>query len=257
MEKLSVFIITLNEERDIRRCLESVKWAEEIVVVDSKSRDRTGEIAKEFTDKVIIKEWMGYSQQKRFALQNCTGDWVLNIDADEIVTDELKQEIEMILKGEKGTDCAGYLVRFKFYFLGHFLRFGGCYPEYHLRLFRRGSGDYGAQEVHEGIEVRGRVSKTKGHIIHYSYHSLKEYLDKINLYTEIAARKKYEQGERFHAFHLLRFGFEFLLRYIIKLGMLDGISGFTHALLSSFYASCKHLKLWELENRIKREKLNQ
>ncbi len=254
MQKLSVFIITLNEERDIRRCLESVKWADEIVVVDSNSRDRTVEIVKEFTDKVISKGWMGYGQQKRFALQNCTGDWVLNIDADEIVTDELRQEIGMILKGEKGSGCAGYLIPFKFFFLGHFLRFGGCYPEHHLRLFRRGSGDYGMQEVHEGIGVRGRVLKAKGHIIHHSYHSLKEYVDKINMYTEISARKKYEKGERFHIYHLLRFIFEFLLRYIVKLGMLDGIAGFTHAILSSFYASCKHLKLWELENRAKRQK---
>lgn len=251
MQKLSVFIVTKNEEVDIKQCLESVKWAHEIVVVDSNSTDKTVEIAKEYTDKVFLREWEGYSKQKNFALEKCTGDWVLNIDADERVTERLKIGIESLLKDEKPSQYVGYLVPFKFYFLGHHLRFGGCAGEYHLRLFKNGKGYYDDRKVHEGIKIEGKIGKMKGYIIHYSYSSLKEYLDKLNLYTDIIARTKYQKGERFHPWHLFRFAFEFCLRYIVKLGIFDGVPGFVYAFLSSFYGITKHIKVWELEKNIR------
>jgi glycosyltransferase involved in cell wall biosynthesis len=244
---LSVFIITRNEEQDIAGCLESVKGlAAEIVVVDSGSTDRTMDICRTYGAKVFQQEWRGYGPQKQVALDHCAGPWALNIDADERVTLELAQEIRATL--EAGGDLPnGYEIPFRHYFLGKRLRFGGVAGETHLRLFRKSEASYGGKQIHEGIRVAPPVGRMSNRVDHISYRDLTEYLDKCNLYTGLIAAEKRAKGESFSFLQHLRLPYEFFVRYVLKLGFLDGGAGFTYAMLSSFYVWMKYLKLQDIE----------
>lgn len=244
--KISVIVITKNEELDIAQCLNSVKHlANEIVLVDSGSTDQTLEIAKKYTEKIFMNDWSGYGPQKQFALEKAKGPWILNIDADERVSSSLAMEIEQILSTDRNEN--GFEIPFRHYFLGKRLRFGGVQGETHLRLFRKDGASYGTHSIHEGIHVPGLIGRTQGWIDHTSYRDLNEYTRKREEYTTLIARKKYANGERFHFWHHFRLPFEFLMRYIFKLGFLDGIAGLTYARLSSVYVWMKYLKLRDIE----------
>ncbi|MCG3203482.1 MAG: hypothetical protein KCHDKBKB_00150 [Elusimicrobia bacterium] len=248
---LSIIIITRNEEHDIDQCLASVKdIASEIILVDSGSTDRTLEIARLYTDRIFQKKWEGYSRQKQYALDLAQGPWVLNIDADERVTPALREEILETLKKKDSALFGGYFIPFHHYFMGRRLRFGGLANETHLRLFKKQGASYGAESVHEGIRAQGTIGKLKGAIDHQSYRDLREYLEKCNEYTSAIAKKKWEAGERFHWWHHLRLPLEFVVRYGLKMGFLDGQAGLTYALLSSYYVWLKFLKLRELQEKI-------
>lgn len=243
---ISVIVITKNEELDLPGCLDSVKHiANEIVLIDSGSTDRTLDIAKKYTSEVFHHEWKGYGPQKQFALEKAKGPWILNLDADERVSTELAKEISEILSGEVSEN--GFDVPFRHYFLGKRLRFGGVHGETHLRLFRKNGASYGNNPIHEGIAVPSPIGQTRGWIDHTSYRDLEEYKQKREEYTTLIAQKKYANGERFHIWHHFRLPFEFLMRYIFKLGFLDGVAGLTYARLSSVYVWMKFLKLREIE----------
>jgi glycosyltransferase involved in cell wall biosynthesis len=244
--KLSVIIITKNEERDLPACLESVKGvADEIVLVDNHSTDRTLDIARGFGARVFDHEWRGYGPQKQFALEQATGDWALNLDADERLTPASADEIHSLKGGN--IDANGFWLPFHVYFNGKRLRFGGCFSERHIRLFRRDKARYGASAVHEGIAVEEPLGRLRGAVRHESYRNFSEYLAKCNEYTEILARKKHERGARFRWWHHLRLPWEFMARYVFKGGFLDGNAGLTYAALSAYYAWLKHARLMDFE----------
>lgn len=250
--KLSAIIITRNEERDLPACLESLKgWVDEIVVVDNQSSDRTKEIAGSFGARVFDHEFQGYGPQKQFALEQAAGEWVLNVDADERVTPALVSEIDVMLRvsGEDNLHN-GYSIPFQMFFMGKRLRFGGCFREFHVRLFKRSKARYGGTRIHEGITVEGSLG-TLGHPIrHESYRNFAEYLEKCRTYTGLIAAKKFREGKRFSAWHNLRLPWEFFVRYFLKLGFLDGRAGFAYAALSSFYAWLKHVRLTDYERGV-------
>ncbi len=243
---LTATIIVKDEEADIEGCLLSLAGvASEIVVVDSGSTDNTVEIARAYTENIFHRQWDGYAAQKQFALEQAKSEWVINIDADERLSSGLRDEIVETLRAPSA-DVAGFRIPFHHYFLGKRLRFGGNVNETHIRLFRRTKARYGEDRVHEGINVDGRISRLRHHIDHLSYRDLTEYLEKCNRYTSLIAEKKWSQGARFSVWHNLRLPYEFVVRYFLKGGFLDGRVGLTYAVLSSYYVWLKFAKLQDI-----------
>ncbi len=245
MLDLSVVVITRDEERDLPACLDSVKGlAAEVVVVDDRSTDRTKELARERGAIVREREFDHYAGQKQFALEQATKTWVLSLDADERVTPALAAEIARLLPA---SDADGFEVPFEVEFMGRVLRFGGLGSEKHLRLVRRGKGRFVGGGLHEGLEVKGAVSRTEGRIRHIPYRDLDEYLDKLARYTTLAAQKRREAGRRASVLHHLLPFWELFSRLVLRLGLLDGTPGVVYAGLSSFHTWIKYAKLRELE----------
>ena len=246
MATLSVIVIAKNEEHNIVDCLELVSWAKEIVVVDGGSDDKTVELARRFSQKVFIKPWEGYAEAKNFALQQCSGDWILWLDADERVTKELSEEIKDIL-GQEVTGIVGFEISRKAFFLGRWIRHCGWYPGYVLRLFRRGSGRWVDKRVHEHLEIEGDTRRLNSDLLHYTDPNLWHYLEKFNRYTTLAAEELTARNEPFSLSQLiLRPMWLFVKMYFLKLGFLDGVQGFILCVLSSCYVFTKYAKLWEL-----------
>jgi glycosyltransferase involved in cell wall biosynthesis len=244
MPKLSAIIITRNEERDLPACLASLQGlADEVVVVDSHSTDRTRELASAAGAKVFERDWPGYGPQKQFALEKASGEWVLNVDADERVTPGLAAEIKALLAGTPG--AASYRIPFRLFFLGRRLRFGRGAREFHVRLFRRDKASYPARPIHEGVDVPGPSGRLRGAVEHHSYGDFSEYLRKLDEYTALRAAQKRSAGARFSAWTHLRLPWEFFLRYGIKGGFLDGSAGFAYAALSAVHVWLRHARLME------------
>ena len=181
--RVSVVVITLNEEERLRACLESVAWADELIVVDAESQDKTVQIAREFTDHVFVRAWTGFAEQKNFALEQATGDWVLSLDADEEVSRELRAEVEALLAGRPV--ARGYRVPRRNIFWGRWIRHGGLYPDWQLRLFRRGCGRFGARDVHESAQVEGPVGRLRGPLVHRSYRDVADFLERAEVVAEV------------------------------------------------------------------------
>lgn len=255
MHPLSVVIITKNEALNISRCLESVKdIADEIVVVDGFSTDKTAEISKSYGHKVILNEFKGYGDQKQFAVDQAKNDWVLSIDADETVTDELKNEINLLFRtgNEGGNDqlleINGYYIPFSMFFMGRIMKHSGLGNEFHLRLFNRTKGGFTRSEVHESIEVEGDKKKLSGKIIHRSYRDIAHHLEKINIYTTQASEEYTKNKRRFGKWWVaLKFPVTFFTFYIIRRGFLDGYPGFMWAFMAAFYTSMKIAKTIEIQ----------
>lgn len=244
---LSVAIITFNEEANIRRTLESVSWADEIVVLDSGSTDQTVSICKQYTDKVFHQEWLGFSRQKNAAIERTTREWVLSLDADESVEPALADEIRAIISSPDSYDA--YWIPRKTYFLGKWVRHGGWYPDYNLRLFRRGKGRFMERAVHEALHVEGKHGRTNHALEHHTYPDLTSYITKMNRYSSLAVEVMAEKGItgfKRSAFNMtLRPLFTFVLRYFFRLGFLDGKRGLVLNLLHSYYVFAKYAKAWE------------
>lgn len=245
--KLSVTIITYNEEANIRRTLESVKWADEIVVVDSGSTDRTVEICREYTDRIFHQDWLGFARQKNFAIGKTEGDWVLSLDADEPIEPALADEIRGIISSSRSFD--GYRIPRRTFFLGKQIKHGGWYPDYNLRLFRRGKGSFEDRTVHEAIRVPGSVGKTLHAIEHYAYQDLASYMTSINKYSSLAVDVMEEKGISAFKASWMNIMFRpvltFVLKYFIRLGFLDGKHGLVLNLFHSYYVFAKYAKAWE------------
>ncbi|HEY6011878.1 MAG TPA: glycosyltransferase family 2 protein [Nitrospirota bacterium] len=254
-QKLSVAIITLNEESNIRRTLESVKWADEIVVVDSGSTDRTVAICREYTDKVFHQEWLGFAGQKNSAIDRTTGDWVLSLDADEPIESKLAPEIRDIMASP--TAFEGYFIPRRTFFLGKQIRHGGWYPDYNLRLFRKGKGRFEERAVHEAIKVQGAVGRTVHAIEHYAYPDLASYAASINKYSSLAvdvmASKEIGAFKVSCVNIVLRPLLTFIYKYIFRLGFLDGKHGLVLNLFHSYYVFAKYAKAWEYKLRRENE----
>jgi len=246
MSELSVIIITYNEQENIRDCLESVKWSHEIVIVDSFSNDKTVEIAREYTSKVFQNKWTNFSRQKNLALGKASSEWVLNIDADERATSELKEEILTILNS-KFQSFDGYYIPRRNHYLGRWIRHCGWYPDYKLRLFLRGKGRFNERTVHESVVVEGRKGYLKSCLNHYSYKNLSDHLSHIDKFSSLAAEEMFKDGRRARVFDLLfRPITRFIRMYLMNRGYLDGTYGLIVSLMGTFYVFMKYLKLWEL-----------
>ncbi|MBW1679690.1 MAG: glycosyltransferase family 2 protein [Deltaproteobacteria bacterium] len=246
-EKLSVCVITYNEEGNIRDCLESVKWAHEIVVVDSFSEDKTADICKEYTDKVLQRKWPGYVEQKNFIIQQAKGDWILSLDADERVSPELQEDINAVLQGQMDNFDGFYFPRHSFY-LGRWINHGGWYPDYKLRLYKQKKGKWAGQYLHEKVMVSGGVGYLSGELIHYVYKNIADQLKTVDNFSTISAQELHKAGKKFRLWlPLFRPWFRFLEMYVIKRGVLDGFPGFVIAVVSSYYVFLKYAKLWELQ----------
>lgn len=247
--QLSVTIITRDEAENIRRCLESVQWADEIIVVDTGSRDCTLSICREFTPLVYEYPWEGFARSKNQALSKATGDWILSLDADEEVSPALKAEILALLEKNADPDMAGFYIPRQNFFWGRWIKHGGFYPDYQLRLFRRGAGVFAERAVHESIEMRGRKGYLQAPLYHYTYQDTTDLLDRCNRYASLAAADLY-QRERFTCFRLLgRPLGRFIKGFFLQRGFLDGIPGFILATIYAFYVFQRYVKLWEMERR--------
>ncbi|UCH64459.1 MAG: glycosyltransferase family 2 protein [Ignavibacterium sp.] len=243
--KISCVIITLNEEQSIRRSLTAVNWCDEIIVVDCGSDDKTVEICHEFGCKVYHKDFDGYGEQKRYAVSLAKNDWVLNIDADEVVSNELKKEIENILSAEK-INYNGFALPRMLIFLGKKFKYGKESKEYYTRLFNKNFGDFSKDKVHEKVELDGEAKKLKGAFYHYSYKNIEQYFKKFNSYTTEAATSLYNAGKigRKPIVIVLGFPIYFLKNYFVNRNFLNGIPGFLWSLFSSLYPVIKYFKLW-------------
>jgi glycosyltransferase involved in cell wall biosynthesis len=247
MATLTVITLTLNEERNIADCLAGVRWADELIVVDSGSTDRTVEIARQHTDHIYTIAWTGYGAARNFALDRAHGDWVLWLDADERMTEELAAEIRSVLASPTG--AAGYQVARRAYFLGRWIKHCGWYPSRVTRLFRRGQGRFSETRVHEQLLTEGNIGMLHSDLLHYTDPDLRHYLAKFNMYTTLAAADMRAAGRRCTVFDLLvRPPFLFMKMYLIRLGFLDGLHGLILSVLSAAYVFTKYAKLWELEN---------
>ncbi|MBN1384999.1 MAG: glycosyltransferase family 2 protein [Elusimicrobia bacterium] len=242
--KISVVIITKNEQDDLPYCLENVKWADEIIVVDSGSTDTTVDTAKRFGAKVFERKWEGYGIQKNFAIDKAVNKWVLSIDADEVISPELQREIKEIIKGSD--DYVAFKIPRKLIFQGKFLRWGGCYPDYQIRLFRKGKARFNLDLVHEKLDVDGKIGRLKNSLEHHSYKNLSDYFERFNRYTTLNALKRFDNKNKFYLWQYLYAPIKFIKIYFLKLGFLDGSAGLNWALLCSFFDIVKFLKLKEL-----------
>jgi len=244
MHKLSAVIITYNEEACIGRTLAALDFCDEIVVVDSGSTDTTVSICQQCKCTILTRSFDGYGTQKQFAVSKASYDWILAVDADEVVTDSLKQEIIKALTKE--TDVQGYFIPISLVFLGKLLRFGGEYKKPHLRLFNRQAGTFTKNTVHEGVHIEGKTQTLKNHILHYSYKNISDYILKFNAYTSAAAKALKESGRKTSPFSIvLRFPLTFFKIYFVKGCLFDGYQGFIWSLLSSLYPVVKYAKLLE------------
>src|SRR5438105_13470205 len=184
-KRLSVALVTRNEAERLRACLESVAWADEIVVVDAESEDKTATIAREFTDQVVVRPWPGYAAQKNAALDLATGRWALSLDADEVVSPELAADIRRVIAAEAPAE--GYAVPRRNIFWGRWVRHGGLYPDWQVRLFRRGRGRFVERAVHESVTIDGAVGRLRGHLEHRSYRDVADFLARADRYASLAA----------------------------------------------------------------------
>ncbi|HVN47909.1 MAG TPA: glycosyltransferase family 2 protein [Bacteroidota bacterium] len=249
MHKLSVIIITKNEEQNIRACLESVRWADEIVMVDSYSTDNTIAIAKEFNVKIFQRDWDGFGAAKNFAMSQSVGEWILWLDADERVTPELREEILSVLALEH-SPYAAYSMPRRANFLGAWINHCGWYPGRVERLFKKFAGKISATKVHEHLEIDGAIGAFKNNLLHYTDPDLFHYYEKYNRYTTLAAEELADRGKKFHLSTLL-FNpvWIFIKMYFIRLGFLDGIPGLILCVCSANYVFTKYAKHWELSKQ--------
>jgi glycosyltransferase involved in cell wall biosynthesis len=247
--RLSVTIITLNEEANIVPCLESVRFADEIVVVDSGSTDRTLELARDFTDRIFFTEWLGFANTKNFALEQARGEWVFSLDADERVPAGLRQEMTAVVRADGS--LAGYRVPRKNHVGGRWVKNLGWYPDYTLRLFRRGQGRFRPREVHEEVEVAGPVGFLYTPLEHYSYNDLGEYAARQDRYARLAAQEMRQAGCRpFPGELIWRPFLTFLNLFVLKRGFLEGPLGLKLSFQASRYNFLKYHYLREFSRGV-------
>lgn len=247
MPSLSVIIIANNEANNIRRALDSVRFADEIIINDSGSTDGTVEIAAVYGCTIIRTEFAGFGAAKQAALEAAKSDWVLSIDADEEIDETLAAAIKQAIQ-TPGYD--GYLLNRKSQFLGRWILHSGWYPDHLVRLFRRNRGRFTSDRVHEKVEVDGKLAKLDGYILHYTDPDIEHYLNKLNRYTTLSADILKGQGKQFRISNVIvKPPATFFIMYVLNSGWRDGIPGLLLALLSSFHVLCKYAKLWERQRQ--------
>lgn len=257
MQKISVVIAVKNEEKNIRACLEAVKWADEIVIVDDCSADRTAEICREYTGRIITNDSGGsFHKNKNLGLDNAAGDWILSLDADEVVSAQLREEISARLSSDTGGVDGFYIPRDN-YFLGEHVTGCGWSPDYIIRLFRRGAARW-PLDIHyvPRLAAGSRVGRLEGPLIHRSYRSLEQYFEKFNRYTTRLAEEAREKGIRvgaknFATLFFIKPLFWFLRKYLFLKGFMDGFRGLFISLSSGLVIFVTYAKLWEMQENEK------
>ena len=249
MAKVSAVIIAFNEEADIARALKSVRWCDEIVVVDSGSTDRTIEICKAYGCRILHREFAGYGEQKAFAVRQAANDWVFVVDADEEVSRALQHEILTSL--ERAEDCHGFYIPITTVLWDQAIRTGKRHTKAKLRLFDRRYGNFGNRLVHESVSLEGRTERLHHLMYNYSYCSITDYFEKFNRYTSASARDSSHHGKRAgFGGAFIRLPLTFFQLYFLRGYLLDGSVGFVWSLFSSLYPTVKHLKLLELQRAV-------
>jgi glycosyltransferase involved in cell wall biosynthesis len=249
--KISVALAVYNEEKNLPSCLQAVKgWVDEIVIVDGSSTDKTRQIAKKFGAKVIeTTNKPIFHINKQMALDACQGEWILQLDADEIVDQDLKAEVLKI--AQEGSDFDAFSIPRKNFFLGRWLSKGGQYPDTSIRFLKKGKAYLPCQSVHEQMSVpSGKIGRLSGHLLHYPYPNFAEYLNKFNRYTELTAEEylhnpKMKPNFAHYFLAELRAGKEFLSRYFRHKAFIDGFPGFVFALFSGLHYPVAFIKYWE------------
>lgn len=251
-QKISVCIICGNEIRKIERCLKSVQWADEIVVLDSFSNDGTYDVAKAYATKIFRHEWLGYIGQKKLAASEASHPWIFFVDADEEVSDGLRREIESVFSKKIPDDIHGFNCPRLVHYLGRWIRHGDWYPDMKLRLFKKRFGECGGQEPHDRIYVQGKVRNLRNPLNHYTYDSITDQINQINRFSSISAETAKNTHVSFFklCFHSM---FRFIRCYFIKRGFLDGIPGFIVSVNVAFGTFSKYAKLWDLRRRMEED----
>jgi len=239
--KISATIITLNEERNIARAIESLRCADEILVVDSGSTDRTVEIAQKLGARVVESQWPGYANQKNFAAQQASYDWILSLDADESLSEALEAEIWKLKKS--GPEFEAYVMPRLAQYLGRWIRHSGWYPDRKIRLYDRRKAQWEGSYVHESLKVDGKIGRLEGNLLHFTCASLSEHLRAMDRYTTLAAEQLLATREKpTWSRMILDPPWTFAQTYFLKLGFLDGLEGLTIAYMAAFYNFLKFAK---------------
>jgi len=246
--KLTVTVITRNEASNIVAALASVSWADEIIVVDSRSTDDTVALARPLATRVEVRDWPGYSAQKNFAAELASNDWILSLDADERVTPSLAEEIGRVLATTPAFN--GYRIPRVAWYLGRWIRSTDWYPDYQLRLYNRRAGRWNGRRVHESVAIDGPVGQLHAELEHYPYRDISHHLQTIDRYTTLAAEDWRASGRRASAWQtFFHPRFAFLRNYVLKGGFRDGAPGLIVSILNSYYVFLKLAKLWEFERK--------
>jgi glycosyltransferase involved in cell wall biosynthesis len=243
---IAAVVITHNEERNIGACLASLRWAHDLMVVDACSTDRTVDIAREFTHRVFIRPWPGYGPQKNYGIDQATADWILIVDADERATPALREEI--LQKSRTApSDVAGFEIPRRNYFYGRWIRSGGLYPDYQLRLFRRKAGRYDDILLHERLTIHGRTERLDSPLEHFSMPTVGEHVRKMIRYTTLGAQEKLKHRSAVTAVDLAANHLGTILRtYVFRGGYRDGVHGIIVALFAGMHTFVKYAKAWEM-----------
>ncbi len=251
MSRISAIVITKNEEKNLPRCLESLKWADQMIVLDSGSHDQTLEIARAYHAEVHVEEWKGYTAQKNSALAKAKGDWVVSLDADEEFTKEAQEDIRKIVQ-ENDVATRGYAFRRKVFYLGKWIYHGDWYPDYVARLWRREYGEFEGKRVHESVIVRGKIKELSSEILHYTYRDLDDQKARIRNYARLWAEDQFEKKRSFRWVDLIfRPPARFARGLILKTGFLDGWRGWLIAWMNATEVQLKYRnlrELWRSEN---------
>ncbi len=247
--KISASIIVRNEEENIAALCESIAWADEIVIVDSDSTDRTVEIARRYTDKIFNREFRGYKDKHEFADAQTSGDWIFWIDADERVTPELKSAIEKLRTMDQTKVPDGFRIARSTQYQGRWIKHSGWYPDYQMRLYRKAASYWDGIAPHEVAHVRGRVETLPGEFLHYTKRNLSEHHHVLDSYTTLAAEHLYKKGKRVRAIDLFVVPIAAFIRtYILKQGFRDGVQGLIIAMFTAYSVFLKFAKVWEHNN---------
>jgi len=242
---ISAIIITKNEENNIASCLESIKWVDEIIVVDSGSTDRTEEICRQYTKNFYFNEWAGFGKQKQHAYDMASNVWIFSIDADEIVTEDLKCEILEKISSDNTSD-GFYLPRLSYY-LNKPIRHSGWYPDFNLRIVKKDKGFFSQDLVHERLCINGSFEFLDNPLLHFPFNSISSQIQKLDHYSSLSARDMQSKGKRISwSMLFLKTIYSFFRVYFLKMGFLDGWRGFLIAKNSSIFTFYKYLKLKEL-----------
>lgn len=251
--KISLVMITKNEEKNLAKSLESVKdLVNEIVILDSGSTDSTVKIAEKFDAKIFTRKFDNFTDQKNCALSLASNEWVLHLDADEMLSEELKEEIRGKIVNKDTCEYDGFFLTRTNMFLGRHMKHSGIAEESRLRLAKKSLSKYVGGAVHERLEVTGKTGKLKNIFYHNSFPDLNNYFKKFDQYTSLDAEKRYDENKKFHITDVIfRPPIGFVKSYILKLGFLDGMEGFIWATLSSYYIFIKYIKFYLLERQLK------
>jgi glycosyltransferase involved in cell wall biosynthesis len=249
--KISATIITYNEAENVRAACESVAWADEVLVVDSRSTDSTREIAQECGARVVERDWPGFAAQKQFAAEAASHDWVFSLDADERVTEELRINIQSLREGDESRLADGYRVARRSFYMGRWIRGGGWYPDFQLRLYDRRRGRWEGAHVHESVKMQAgaRVGTLSGDLQHFSVRDAAHHHRMIGeRYAPLAARKMFEAGRRTSPLRIAAAApSAFARSFLLKGGFRDGLAGLAIARFAAHHAFLKHLMLWEMQ----------